>query len=223
MQPTLLPATLPGPAGDIEVIFDASAQPETKGVAVICHPHPLHGGTMTNKVVHFVSRALNGLGFATVRFNFRGVGRSEGEFDHAMGETEDLLAVIDSLQQRFPAAPLWLAGFSFGAYIALRGVSQRRVERLITIAPAVHLYDFSQLTLPTCPWLLVQGDRDEIVPVEMVREWVKGLERRPRTIYLKGVGHFFHGKLPLLREVITAAVGPAAQQLPAIHLSPGGS
>ncbi len=218
MNPATYPSTLTGPVGDIEVMFDGFDQPNLKGVAVVCHPHPLHGGTMTNKVVHFLSRSLNEVDFATVRFNFRGVGRSAGTFAEGIGETDDLLAIIDWIQQRFPSTPTWLAGFSFGAYVALRGASQRNVGRLITVAPAVHLYDFSQLPPPACPWLLIQGDSDEIVPIHQVKEWIQGLDKRPRAVYLKGVGHFFHGKLTLLREVIVAATRPATEQLPVISL-----
>ena len=213
-----LPTTLPGPAGQLEIMAQGFDQATIKGIAVVCHPHPLHGGTMTNKVVHFIARSLNELGFAVLRFNFRGVGRSEGSFADGIGETEDLLAVIDWIEARYPGVPLWLAGFSFGAYVALRAVSQRPIQRLITVAPAVHLYDFSKITLPTCPWLLIQGDADEVVPHERVVAWVKGLERRPRTVYLKGVGHFFHGKLTLLREVLLGALGPAADQLADIDM-----
>lgn len=209
-----LPTTVAGPAGRLEISVEGFEQPAVRGIAIVCHPHPLHGGTMTNKVVHFLSRSLNELGFASLRFNFRGVGKSEGEFAEAIGETEDLLAVIDWVQQRFPSMPVWLAGFSFGAYVALSAASQRNVERLITVAPAVHLYDVSSLTPPSCPWLLIQGDSDEIVPIDQVRAWVQRLEKRPRTVYLKGVGHFFHGKLTLLRDVVVGALEPAAKQLP---------
>ncbi len=203
-----------GPAGSLEILCEGfHSESPPKAIAVVCHPHPLHGGTMTNKVVHYLARSLRDLELATVRFNFRGVGKSAGEYAHAEGETDDLLAIIDWVQARYPHTPIWLAGFSFGAYVALRGVSQRPIERLITIAPAVHLYDFSTLTLPECPWLLIQGDADEVVPPEEVVNWVNELERKPRTVYLKGVGHFFHGKLTLLREVLITALGPAAQKL----------
>ncbi len=205
--------TIEGPAGAIEILAEGFDRP-FRGVAIVCHPHPLHGGTMNNKVVHFVARTMRELGLATVRFNFRGVGASEGSFDHGAGETHDLLAVTDWLRSRHPGVPLWLAGFSFGAYVALRGVTQRDFSRLVTIAPAVHLYDFSEIELPRVPWLLIQGDADEVVPVEEVRKWIRSLPKRPRAIYLKGVSHFFHGHLTLLRDVLKAALKEAAEALP---------
>lgn len=211
---TNINSLITGPAGQLEMLCEGfSPDSAPKAITVVCHPHPLHGGTMTNKVVHYLARSLRDLGLATIRFNFRGVGNSSGKHAQAIGETDDLLAVIDWVQEHYPDTPLWLAGFSFGAYVALRGVSQRPIERLITIAPAVHLYDFSTLNLPECPWLLIQGNADEVVPPAEVVSWIKGLDRKPRTIYLKGVGHFFHGKLTLLREVLVTALGPAAKNL----------
>jgi alpha/beta superfamily hydrolase len=175
---------------------------------VILHPHPLHGGTMHNKVVHTLARGFNELGLASVRFNFRGVGTSAGGFGHGAGESEDALAVIDWVRRVRPRDRVWLAGFSFGAYVALRAATRAGVAGLVTVAPAVHLYDFAALALPPCPWLLVQGEADEIVPVTAVQAWLAGVSPPPATRFLPGVGHFFHQRLPDLKAVLHEFVGP---------------
>jgi len=176
--------------------------------AVILHPHPLYGGTLHNKVVHMLARALNEIGVATVRFNFRGVGASSGSFAEGIGETDDALAVVEWARTQAPHVPLWLAGFSFGAYVALRAADRAVPAGLITVAPAVHLYDFSAVALPRCPWLLIQGEADEVVPVESVRAWLAGLAVAPEAHFLPGVGHFFHQRLADLQEAVRGFVAP---------------
>ena len=198
--------TLAGPAGALEAQTLCPAQGDAVATAVILHPHPLHGGTMQNKVVHTLARAFAELGVASVRFNFRGVGASAGSFSHGEGETEDALAVIEWARSRRPGAPIWLAGFSFGATIALRAAASAQVNGLITVAPAVHLYDFSTLTLLPCPWLLIQGEADEIVPVEAVRDWLSGIAPQPQTLFLPGVSHFFHGHLADIKSALRGFV-----------------
>jgi len=193
---------LAGPAGALEALTLCPAQGDSIATAVILHPHPLHGGTMQNKVVHTLARGFAELGVASVRFNFRGVGASAGRFAHGEGETEDALAAIEWVRSRRPGAPIWLAGFSFGAYVALRTAAQSQVSGLITVAPAVHLYDFSTLALPQCPWLLIHGEADEVVPVEAVRDWLSGVVPQPQTLFLPDVGHFFHGRLNDLRSAL---------------------
>jgi uncharacterized protein len=200
------PITLAGPAGALEALTLCPTQSDAVATAVLLHPHSLHGGTMQNKVVHTLARAFAELGIASVRFNFRGVGASAGSFAHGEGETEDALAVIEWVRSQRPGAPIWLAGFSFGAYVALRTAASAQVSGLITVAPAVHLYDFSALTLPHCPWLLIQGEADEIVPVEAVRDWLSGIAPQPQTLFLPDVGHFFHGHLNDLRSALRAFV-----------------
>ena len=207
-----LPTTLPGPVGDLEILAEGFDSP-FKGIAIICHPHPLHGGTMLNKVVHYLARTARELGLASLRFNYRGVGKSAGSYGEGVGESEDLLAIIDWIEEHYPNTPLWLAGFSFGSYVALRASTLRRVAQLVTIAPAVNRLDFSTLPLPSCPWLLVHGDEDEIVPFSEVVEWVNSLNNPPETVYLEGVGHFFHGELPRLQETLMAKLSPAAEKL----------
>jgi alpha/beta superfamily hydrolase len=200
--------TLAGPAGALEALTFCPAHGDMSATAVILHPHPLHGGTMHNKVVHTLARAFGELGIASVRFNFRGVGSSAGVFAHGEGETEDALAVIAWLRQLRPGAPVWLAGFSFGAYVALRAAASAQVSGLITVAPAVHLYDFTTFALPRCPWLLIHGEADEVVPVEMVRDWLSGIEVQPQTLFLPGVSHFFHGQLTELKSALHDFVPP---------------
>lgn len=207
-----MPTLLTGPAGALEILAEGFDAPFT-GIAIICHPHPLHGGTMLNKVVHYLARSCRELGLASLRFNYRGVGKSEGSYGEGIGESEDLLAIIDWLAGRYPGTPLWLAGFSFGSYVALRAAGLRQVEQLITIAPAVNRLDFSKLPMPGCPWLLVHGDEDEVVPFTEVVEWVNGLTRPPQTVWLDGVGHFFHGQLPRLQEQLMAKLAAAAARL----------
>lgn len=206
-----------GPAGKIETLAEGFDKPAIKAIAIVCHPHPLHGGTMDNKVVNYIARSFREMEMASIRFNFRGVSQSAGEYADGVGETDDLLAVIHCLNTHYPKVPLWLAGFSFGAYVALRAASQTNITRLVTVAPAVHLYDFSALTMPNCPWLLIQGDSDEIVSYDDVVNWRKTLEKPPRAIYLKGVSHFFHGQLVMLKDVLIGALKPAAEKMELIH------
>ena len=176
---------LAGPAGKIEArIIPPVAGSRYPAVAVICHPHPLHGGNLDNKVTATLAKTMSALG----------------------GETEDLLTVIHEAQRLYPQRELWLAGFSFGAYVALRASQCIAVDRLITVAPPVNLYDLSDFTPPECPWLLVQGTDDEVVPYKQVLKWATRLYPAPQTVYLDGVGHYFHGKLTTLQTVITDSI-----------------
>jgi alpha/beta superfamily hydrolase len=208
--------SISGPAGNLEALLD---EPATAGspqaVAVICHPHPLHGGTMTNKVVHVLAKAFNEAGAPAVRFNFRGVGASAGSFDDGNGETHDALAVLDWAAQRWPGAQLWLGGFSFGGAIAIRAAVSRAasgdVSRLVTVAPAIRRVTVDSSSLPQCPWLIVQGDRDELVDAADIQQWAQSLPAPPRLALLTGVEHFFHGRLNDLRQVVvTWLAEPAA-------------
>ena len=197
--------SLDGQAGALEAIV------EDPGVAgpsygVVCHPHPLFGGTMDNKVVTTVARALNETGIPTLRFNFRGVGASAGVFDQGVGETEDADAAASWGAQRWPGRTLVMAGFSFGAYVALRLAQQRVPQYLITVAPAIQRFDASALAVPRCPWLVVQGDADDVVDPAAVVDWVNGLDPKPRLVVLPRVGHFFHGRLRELRDAVTDAI-----------------
>ncbi|MBS0589182.1 MAG: alpha/beta hydrolase [Proteobacteria bacterium] len=206
--PDRFPATascfsLPGPAGALDVACDVPAVDVARaGVAVLCHPHPLQGGTMTNKVVTTLERALREIGLATVRFNFRGVGTSQGTFDDGVGETEDALAVVRWVQSVRPHDALWMGGFSFGSYVATRVAGQRPVRQLIAIAPAVTKWDFHAMTLPTCPWLVVQGEADEVVDPSAVYAFAASMQPPPDLVRFADTGHFFHGRLIELRNTV---------------------
>jgi alpha/beta superfamily hydrolase len=203
--PGSLPETIAGPAGPLEAMLEDPGS-AARQVAVVCHPHPLFGGTMHNKVVTTVARALRDEGVPTVRFNFRGVGASAGSFDSGNGETADAAAVADWCSTRWPGCDLVIAGFSFGAYVALRLAQSRPASLLITIAPPVGNFDFSGLAAPQCPWLVLQGDADEVVDARRVVDWAESLEPRPRLTLLPGVGHFFHGRLHELRDTVRGAI-----------------
>jgi alpha/beta superfamily hydrolase len=196
--------------GDLEAVMEEPPGHDGRVFGVVCHPHPLGGGTLDNKVVHTVARVMQELGLPTLRFNFRGVGASAGKFDDGAGETEDALAVIDWGRERWPQGALWLAGFSFGAYTALRASERREVQRLITIAPPVQRLQSAALRAPDCPWLIVQGDEDEIVSCQAVMSWAKSLSPQPQVAILRGASHFFHGRLQDLKDAIMAHVGGGA-------------
>ncbi len=203
---------LPGPAGNLECIVDrpepADARPAT---FVICHPHPLHGGTMHNKVVTIMERSMRELGLNTVRFNFRGVGESEGQYDDGYGETDDLFAVTEWIRKTRPGDQLWLGGFSFGSYVALRAAQNLDLGQLVSIAPAVSRFSFADLHHPGCPWLVIQGDEDEVVSFDDVRAWVETVEPPPDFVVMEHAGHFFHRRLMDLRGLLKNGV---SAQLP---------
>lgn len=194
---------IPGPAGDIEVLTSCpDCYAEDSPIAVICHPHPLYGGTMRNKVVHVLAETFNSMGLLSVTFNFRGVEKSRGRYDRGEGETEDLAAVVTYFRRRYPKAPLWLAGFSFGAYVALRGHQQVGADRLLLVAPPVTLFDFSVLPEVTIPWMVVQGGKDEVIEPQQVSRWVAGRSPRPVLRWMADADHFFHGRLNRLHDAV---------------------
>ncbi|MCH7829372.1 MAG: alpha/beta hydrolase [Proteobacteria bacterium] len=195
-----------GPAGRLEAIYEHSAQHSPVGSVAVCHPHPQHGGTMQNKVTHTLARAFVRMGFAALRFNFRGTGKSEGEFDAGDGELDDMLAAIDWLQKTDAGSRLWVTGFSFGAAIAVKAAIATRADGLVSVAPPVRHFASGLASQPTCPWLIVQGDQDDIVAVGETIAWVNELQPGPEISIVSGGGHFFHGKLTGLREVVTEFV-----------------
>lgn len=200
---------LPGPAGSIEVVAtppDDSGEPARAGVAVVCHPHPLQGGTMHNKVVTIVERALRELGMATVRFNFLGIGQSQGTFDDGNGEGDDLAAVAAWVRSVRPGEALWLAGFSFGSYVVLRNARRLDAAALVTIAPPVGRWDFDAIELPQCPWLVVQGEDDEVVDPSAVFAWLDALATPPQLVRMPETTHFFHRRLMDLRGAVKNAM-----------------
>ncbi len=198
---------IPGPCGALEAVMDfPTPMMERAPIAVLCHPHPLYGGTLQNKVVHTLARTCAALGLVSLRFNFRGVGGSAGAYGEGVGEIEDLHAVLTWVQAHWPGHPLWLGGFSFGAYVALQAAARWPLEQLITVAPPVNLFTLESSFRLEVPWLLVQGGQDEIVPSQAVMDWVASLEQPPRVILLPEAGHFFHGKLNELRDEILEAL-----------------
>jgi alpha/beta superfamily hydrolase len=198
---------LDGPAGALEVAVDRSDCPPRPATAIVCHPLPTEGGTMHNKVVTMAARALREVGLDTVRFNFRGTGASAGSFDDGVGETGDLLTVAAWVRAQRPDHALWLAGFSFGAYVALRAAAELQPAFMLSIAPPVgRSWDFDTLVLPTCPWLVIQGDADEIVDPQAVRRWVEAMPAPPQLVRMPDTSHFFHRKLLDLRGAIKHGV-----------------
>jgi alpha/beta superfamily hydrolase len=197
---------LDGPAGKLEALLEAPQEAGIIGCAVVCHPHPLHGGTMQNKVVHTLARAFVRQGFIALRFNFRGVNESAGAFDEGRGELDDVFAAMDYLSTNYPELPLWVGGFSFGATLAVDAAAERHAAGLISIAPAVSRIAKSLSSQPDCPWLILQGDRDELVDVEETVAWMNELQPGPELQILQDAEHFFHGKLMLLRGAVEAFI-----------------
>jgi len=195
-----------GPAGQLEAYLTPTEQSNAPFV-IICHPHPQHGGTMTNKVVTTTARAMQKLNASTLLFNFRGVGKSEGEFDNQIGEVQDALAVLDwALNNKQPEQAVWIAGFSFGAFVAASVANQRSdtIQQLLTLAPVLGHSDYTQLTQIQCPWHAIVGDNDEFVSVEELQHFQQS-HPIPMTLQvMDDACHYFHGKLIPLREHIVA-------------------
>ncbi len=194
-----------GPAGLIEAVLEDS-RADGDAYAIVCHPHPEFGGTMNNKVVTTLARALQDCAIPVLRFNFRGVERSEGSFDGGIGETEDALAVADWGARRWPGRSPIVAGFSFGSYVALRVAERRTARRVILVAPPVGRFDFTVLSTPGVPWMVIQGDADEVVDPGAVRRWALASAPAPKLLMMPGVGHFFHGRLTDLRDAVTGEI-----------------
>lgn len=193
--------TLAGPAGPLDCAIDEPAPGAVlRGVAVLCHPHPQHGGTMDNKVVQTLARAFVQLGYRAVRFNFRGVGGSGGAWDHGRGEIDDALAVITA--QRDTALPLALGGFSFGAYVTTQAAARLAAagmpaERLVLVGPAARNFDLAPVPQDS---VVIHGESDDVVPLAAVMDWARP-QVLPVTV-VPGTGHFFHGQLTLLKQLI---------------------
>ena len=148
------------------------------------------------------------LGLRTIRFNFRGAGESEGEHDEGYGETDDLFTVIEWMRKSRPNDELWLGGFSFGSFISIRAAENLKLGQLITIAPPVDRFEFSQLQHPDCPWLVIQGDEDEVVSLEDVVCWIEKLQPPPDLLVMEQADHFFHRRLMDLRGLLKNGVRP---------------
>ncbi|MBN8763830.1 MAG: alpha/beta hydrolase [Thiobacillus sp. 63-78] len=190
---------IPVSVGKLETVID---DPETgrRGLLLVAHPHPLHGGSLDNKVVTTLAKAANEAGWVSVRPNFRGVGMSDGEFDAGIGEAEDLLAVARFVEMSYPDLPWALAGFSFGAFVQHRLRQELPAQRLILVAPAVTLYEFDPVPPDT---VVIYGDADELIPPATIRLWAEQQQLALKAI--PGAGHFFHGKLKELKQAFLEA------------------
>jgi alpha/beta superfamily hydrolase len=200
--------SIDGPSGELEAVLETPRVARGDAVAVICHPHPLYHGTMNNKVVHTLVRSFNLLGCPAVRFNFRGVGGSAGRYDEGLGETDDALAVVDWAAERWPESEVWLGGFSFGSYVALRAAVRSEPPGLIMVAPPVQRFAVAAEAVPRCPWLIVQGEDDELVDSSAVADWAAALSPPPALVVLDDTDHFFHGRLTRLRNTVQGFLGP---------------
>lgn len=200
---------LAGPAGCLQALL-AIPRGAPKGIAVICHPHPLYGGAMTNKVVYTLASCALKFGLCVLRFNFRGVGGSAGRYDGARGETDDTLATVAWLRAKFPGKPLLLAGFSFGAYVALKAAVQARPAWLVSASLPLGRVrgSFGEReneplpARPDCPWLAVHSRDDEVVDYAETQRLLAGYQPPPQLETLEGAGHFYHGRLGDLQRVV---------------------
>ncbi len=199
---------IPGPIGSLEAILNRGHEDallsSINGLAIICHPHPQHGGTMDNKVVTTLMRTYRDLGIHVLRFNFRGVGKSEGAFDNAVGELDDLLTIISWANSHLTNSPVMLGGFSFGSSIAARASYQmENLRHLTLVAPPVERYDYDRDGVFQVPACVIQGDQDELVIAQGVYDWVAQLHSPVELIRYPQAGHFFHGFLSSLKTDLT--------------------
>ncbi|WP_372693694.1 alpha/beta hydrolase [Immundisolibacter sp.] len=202
-----------GPAGALEVLVEAP--PQIAGpVCVICHPHPQYGGTLDNKVVYTLARAAQGLGAPAVRFNFRGVGRSEGAFANAVGEVDDLLAVTAFARARWPERPVHVAGFSFGAAVALRGHAAVGAESLLLVAPPAGMGYLEPAAAPEVPWQVIHGRDDQLIALDVLQRWLQTVDPLAPLSVIDDADHFFHGRLTPLREAAQAFWEPLWRAVP---------
>ena len=199
------PLFIDGPCGQLEALWLDT--PDARGVALICHPNPVQGGTMLNKVVSTVQRTARDAGLATLRFNYRGVGASAGSHDMASGEVDDAEAVAHWLRAQYPELPLTLLGFSFGGFVAAalggrleaQGVT---LDKLFMLAPAVHRLTAENPPATSCPLVLIQPEDDEVIDPQAVYAWSDDLGRAHELLKVAECGHFFHGKLTDLKDLL---------------------
>jgi uncharacterized protein len=195
-----------GGVGKIEAVLAVPPASIDNYVALLGHPHSLQGGSMTNKVVTTMARAFRELGIPSLRFNFRGVGASWGVYDAGIGESEDMLTLARLWREQYPNARFLFAGFSFGSYVAYRAAASFEHDLLITVAPAVHHYDYQEFSPPPTPWYILQGDEDEVVPLQLVLDFAAQATPTLPVIRFAETGHFFHGKLLVLKPEIMTIV-----------------
>ena len=194
-----------GPAGDLEIVVNAPEH-APRGIALVAHPHPLQGGTLDNKVAQTLAKTFFALGYASVRFNFRGVGRSAGTFDDGNGETDDARAALAYAKARDDAMrdlPVVLAGFSFGTFVQTRVAKTIAAERLVMVGPAVGRLEGESVPADT---IVIHGEEDDVVPLGAVLAWARPQELP--VVVFPGCGHFFHGRLPQLQRVVTGMWHP---------------
>jgi alpha/beta superfamily hydrolase len=196
---------LNGPAGPLEALLWTSASPNPARTALVCHPHPLFGGTMHNKVVFQAAKALHSRGFPVLRFNFRGAGQSAGEHDKGRGELEDVRSAIDYLAQEFPSIPIVLAGFSFGSVVGLKvGCTDRRVQELIGLGIPVNDSDLGYLKSCTKPKLIIEGSNDQYGAKDRVDSLFTQIPDPKQLVEIPDADHFFTGKLDQVSAAISA-------------------
>lgn len=205
--------SLQGAVGTLEATLMVPPLCNTKVVAILGHPHSLQGGTMNNKVVTTMARAFKDLGIPSLRFNFRGVGLSDGVYDAGIGESEDMIALVEQWQKEQANVSFIFAGFSFGSFVAYRAASHFPGSMLITIAPSVHNYDYNEFEPRPKSWLIIQGEEDEVVSAELVYEFAQEFEPPLPVIRFSNTGHFFHGKLLELKAQLTDYVRTEASLL----------
>ncbi|BCA96757.1 membrane protein [Legionella antarctica] len=194
------PIFLQGLSGQLEAVLTVPEQISSALVAFLGHPHSLQGGTMNNKVVTTMARAFKELGIPSLRFNFRGVGQSAGSYNEGIGESEDMIALVKEWQKEQADLRPVFAGFSFGSYVAYRTAAQLKHTMLLTIAPPIHHYNYREFNPAPHPWLIMQGDADEVVPYSLVMDFAKQCSPVLPVIEFSNTGHFFHGKLVELKK-----------------------
>jgi alpha/beta superfamily hydrolase len=198
-----------GPAGSLEALLDKPASGEAPRAAMVfAHPLPTGGGTMHTKVVYHTAKALSRIGCAVLRFNFRGAGRSEGVFDDGRGELDDYRAALDFMAAQFPGVQLWGGGFSFGAYVGLTvGIEDERVRLLLGIAPPLSRYDFTGVAHSAKPKFFIQGERDEICPIQKMWEFYGQCEEPKELVVIDAADHLFDGKVSEVAEAVEDLLG----------------
>lgn len=198
---------IPGPLGPLEALLEAPKGP-ARAVVVFAHPLPTEGGTMHTKMVYQGSKGLVRAGCAVLRFNFRGVGRSRGEFDAGRGEQDDFRAAVDFVALLYPGAEIWAAGASFGSYVALTaGAADDRVCALIAIAPPVDRYDFSAVKQSTKPKFIVHGEQDELISIKLVREFYAQLPEPKELVVIDRANHLFEGQASEVGDALEELLG----------------